>query len=673
MARVSSASRAVSPPASQVAAPAALEIEAQAKRRLASHPLAELFPMLDEPALGELAEDIRENGLREPIVLHEGRILDGRNRFRAAVRAGLFDADVDPLIRDRQGHEIALRAEFSRFTGKDALAYVISKNLRRRHLSESQRAMVAAKIASLGRGRPAGGDGGEKPPIGGISADGKNGSIEPFSIDRAADHLNVGRESVKRARSVQEHGAPELGQAVTRGEVSVAAAAELARLPVDEQKKVIESADPKAVAAVVRELRAKKQAEKKARRSAREAELGQRQAALPKKKFGLIYADPEWRHEPWSRETGMDRAADNHYPTSDLDTLMARDVASLAAPDSIFLLWVPVPMLIEAICILDAYGFACIERGEDGFLRPDKTRARYVSSFAWDKVLAGTGYWNRSRHEILLVATRGNPVAPAMGEQLESLIVEKRGAHSAKPEQILDWIDRTWPTTAKIELNRRGPPRPGWDAWGNEAVLAASGASPLPPDGAAGKSAGPRSRPQAAGPRQGAGLTAKLPPPPDGKHVVDFSVGGLKKGSRARLTVSKAGYGYHVHAVVEFSGFEVPVESTTVSHDYARALGDGLVEMRRLCRSAGAAGRNGMEKHHAAAGAAGARWCEKKAREWGLDIGDFSPVLAADGAAEKSAGPPSQPAAGEVELPDIPRFLRRNPDNSFVEPSGGQA
>ena len=57
-------------------------------------------------------------------------------------------------------------------------------------------------------------------------------------------------------------------------------------------------------------------AEKKARRAQLEAELGARQRALPDKRYGVIYADPPWRFEPYSRITGMDRAAENHYPTS---------------------------------------------------------------------------------------------------------------------------------------------------------------------------------------------------------------------------------------------------------------------------------------------------------------------------------------------------------------------
>ncbi|MES0071882.1 MT-A70 family methyltransferase [Mesorhizobium sp. M0058] len=218
--------------------------------------------------------------------------------------------------------------------------------------------------------------------------------------------------------------------------------------------------------------------EKRLSRDQREAELAAGQRALPTAKFGLILADPEWRFEPYSRSTGMDRAADNHYPTSSLDTIMARDVASIAADDCILFLWATAPMLIEAICVLDAWGFAVLERdAEIGLLRPVKTDARYVTSFAWLKERIITGYWNRGKHELLLVATRGHPVAPDMYDpKLPSwfegeAITAPSGAHSAKPELFLDWIDKLWPNTPKIELNRRGPARPGWEAWGLEADL----------------------------------------------------------------------------------------------------------------------------------------------------------------------------------------------------------
>jgi hypothetical protein len=95
------------------------------------HPLANIFPLLDCGELAAQADDIRINGLREPIVLFEGAILDGRNRYRACAEAGID-------------------ARLETYDGNDPLAYVVSLNLKRRHLDESQRAMVAALDCATG-------------------------------------------------------------------------------------------------------------------------------------------------------------------------------------------------------------------------------------------------------------------------------------------------------------------------------------------------------------------------------------------------------------------------------------------------------------------------------------------------------------------------------------------
>jgi N6-adenosine-specific RNA methylase IME4 len=192
------------------------------------------------------------------------------------------------------------------------------------------------------------------------------------------------------------------------------------------------------------------------RRAQREHELSAKQAALPAKRYGVIVADPEWRFEPYSRETGMDRAADNHYPTSVTDEIASRDVASIAADDCVLFLWATVPMLRDAMRVMEAWGF------------------EYRSHAIWDKVHIGTGYWFRNRHELLLVGTRGDIPAPAMGDQFPSVFAIARKEHSAKPEQFLELIESYFPNLRKIELNRRGPPRPGWDAWGNEVSEAAA-------------------------------------------------------------------------------------------------------------------------------------------------------------------------------------------------------
>jgi N6-adenosine-specific RNA methylase IME4 len=96
----------------------------------------------------------------------------------------------------------------------------------------------------------------------------------------------------------------------------------------------------------------------------------------------------------------------------------------------------------------------------------------YKSHLVWDKVIQGTGYWLRNRHELLLIGTRGNPVAPAMGSQGESIYVEKRRHHSAKPLVVYQWIEAMFPTLPKLEMFARVA-RPGWEVWGAEAPQAA--------------------------------------------------------------------------------------------------------------------------------------------------------------------------------------------------------
>jgi N6-adenosine-specific RNA methylase IME4 len=110
----------------------------------------------------------------------------------------------------------------------------------------------------------------------------------------------------------------------------------------------------------------------------------------------------------------MDRAADNHYPTSVTEVIAARPVAEIAAKDCVLFLWAAVPMLPHALAVMAAWGFD------------------YRSHFVWAKDRIGTGYWNRNKHELLLVGVEGDIPAPAMGEQWPFVIEAPVGRHSAK-------------------------------------------------------------------------------------------------------------------------------------------------------------------------------------------------------------------------------------------------
>src|SRR5437870_1836036 len=95
-----------------------------------AHPLAELFPLIDGNELKELADSIRQEGQREPIVLYEGKILDGRNRFQACGLIGAIPTTIP-------------------FNGGDPLRFVIQQNLARRLLNESQRGLIACTIKAI--------------------------------------------------------------------------------------------------------------------------------------------------------------------------------------------------------------------------------------------------------------------------------------------------------------------------------------------------------------------------------------------------------------------------------------------------------------------------------------------------------------------------------------------
>lgn len=208
---------------------------------------------------------------------------------------------------------------------------------------------------------------------------------------------------------------------------------------------------------LIKEARAERHALKKASRASRMSKLAKKLMKWPTKKYAVIYADPEWKWEAWS-EKGLDAtSADNHYPTRVVDEIKKRPVETIAADDCVLFLWSTVPMLPQGLEVMKAWGF------------------NYVSNFCWDKVKAGTGYWNRNRHETLLIGTRGKIPAPLEGTQFESVVVIKATEHSRKPEKFREIIDTYFPDLPKIELNFRGTKAPkGWDVWGDEAPSVAA-------------------------------------------------------------------------------------------------------------------------------------------------------------------------------------------------------
>jgi N6-adenosine-specific RNA methylase IME4 len=380
------------------------------------HRLADIFPLMEAADFGGLVASMKANGLREPIVIFEEAILDGRNRYQACMVAG-----VKPL--------------FTPFRGDDPVAFVIDANLHRRHLSESQRAMVAAKLATLELGA--------------------NQHSEGLPIGRTSELLNVGERSVARAREVQERGAPELVRAVQHGVVSVSAAADVATRAIDEQREIV-ARGAKEILEAAKAIRASKAAKNRADWNARVIQISNQNAPLPRdRRYPIILADPPWKFDVYDAESGLDRAAAAHYPTMDLEAICKLRVADLVTPDAALFLWTTAPHLPEAFEVLSAWGF------------------QYRTNVAWVKDKAGLGYWVRNQHELLLIGARGDMRSPAEGKRPPSIIQAPRREHSRKPDEAYELIERMYPELPKIELFARRA-RIGWAIWGNQAPDAAA-------------------------------------------------------------------------------------------------------------------------------------------------------------------------------------------------------
>lgn len=154
------------------------------------HPIADTFPEMSDADLASLAEDIKAKGLVDPIITFEGKILDGRHRFKACRAAG-----VAPV--------------FQPFEGEDPVAFVVSKNLHRRHLTTSQRGAIANEMAQLSHG--------ERPQL----------PIDQCGSQAAAAALmKVSKRTVGRARQVQRE-APELLEPIKAGAMTINAALDM--------------------------------------------------------------------------------------------------------------------------------------------------------------------------------------------------------------------------------------------------------------------------------------------------------------------------------------------------------------------------------------------------------------------------------------------------------------
>jgi len=203
------------------------------------HPLANLFPLMNDEDLAVLGLSIQDNGQREPVILYEGKILDGRNRFRALKALNL------PILT-------------SDYEGDDPVGYVADHNLHRRHLKASQRAAVAALLSEFPRGRRR---------IASPNLDDDTDSDisyenNPLTQDEAAHKFGVSKRLVAAGSKVRKQGHPDLINLVKDGKLSIESAVLVSDMPMESQEEVL-LGDPENFRKAIKDVRSKHTEKKK--------------------------------------------------------------------------------------------------------------------------------------------------------------------------------------------------------------------------------------------------------------------------------------------------------------------------------------------------------------------------------------------------------------------------
>ena len=155
------------------------------------HELAEIFPMMEDADLCALSKDIKKNGQYETIKIWQGKIIDGRHRYMACLRAG-----IEP--------------KFEEISYKPTLEYVCGLNINRRHLNETQRAWIATKAANM----------------------------HICTQAEGAKMMNVSLRSVAHAKTIMNDAISEVCEQVAMGCISAATGARISKLDADTQRSI---------------------------------------------------------------------------------------------------------------------------------------------------------------------------------------------------------------------------------------------------------------------------------------------------------------------------------------------------------------------------------------------------------------------------------------------------
>jgi len=177
---------------------------------------------------------------------------------------------------------------------------------------------------------------------------------------------------------------------------------------------------------------------------------------LPDKKYKVIYADPPWTYNDMKNKDP--KMGGITYPTMSLKDIKELPIQDLADKDCALFLWATMPLLQEALDVIEAWGFTYT-----------------TCAFTWVKlnplgvgIYSGMGHWTNGNAELCLFAKKGKPKREA--KNVKQIVMSPRGRHSAKPIEVRDRIVSLIGDVPRIELFAREI-ADCWDSWGNDPAL----------------------------------------------------------------------------------------------------------------------------------------------------------------------------------------------------------
>lgn len=365
-----------------------LTISPEASAEPQAHRYAGLFPMIEPKEFEELKADIKQHGLLQPIYLYENQILDGRNRHKACI-------------------ELGITPRFEEYKGNAPLDFVISLNLKRRHLTSAQMGCVAVDALPLFREEAK-----KRQQAAGGAVPQKIGEAphEGEATQKAAKTFNTNRTYINTLANLKET-KPDVFTEVKNGIKTMA------------------------------DVHSLEWAEKKAAQLEKIKTL-----EPPKGKYNLIVCDPPWdtlgNYDPIGFHGGAT------YPTMTIDQIKKIPIAELSDENTILWLWVIDSALEFSFDIIKTWGF---ER---------------KATLVWHKTgPIGLGNWLRVQHEYCFLCVKGKPVFH--GENFKSVLEAPRRSHSEKPDEFYQLIVEASPYPAKLDYFARKK-REGWEAYGDE-------------------------------------------------------------------------------------------------------------------------------------------------------------------------------------------------------------